>query len=89
MAAIWQLCQIMAWATGQRSAAETSLTGPVAPVLRRAAGPRPMQDGYVAYVNPSGEFNRDQRYIPTRITADGRDGYPVKPGRYRLVVARA
>ncbi|MFI1994340.1 glutathione S-transferase family protein [Actinoplanes sp. NPDC020271] len=37
----------------------------------------------------SGEFTRDQRYITTRITADGRDGYPVEPGRYRLVVARA
>src|SRR3954452_23465288 len=38
---------------------------------------------------PSGEFTRDQRYINTRITEDGRDGYPVEPGRYRLVVARA
>jgi putative glutathione S-transferase len=36
-----------------------------------------------------GEFRRDQRYISTRITADGRDGYPVEPGRYRLVVSRA
>ncbi len=42
-----------------------------------------------AYVEPSGEFTRDQRYITTRITADGRDGYPVEPGRYRLVAARA
>ncbi|HSK27989.1 MAG TPA: glutathione S-transferase C-terminal domain-containing protein [Jiangellales bacterium] len=42
-----------------------------------------------SYVNPSGEFSRDQRYITTRITADGRDGYPVEPGRYRLVVSRA
>ncbi|MGN6598847.1 MAG: glutathione S-transferase family protein [Actinomycetes bacterium] len=41
------------------------------------------------YVNPSGEFNRDQRYITTRITQDGRDGYPVEAGRYRLVAARA
>jgi putative glutathione S-transferase len=41
------------------------------------------------YVNPSGEFVRDQRYITTRITADGRDGFPVEPGRYRLVVSRA
>ena len=41
------------------------------------------------YVNPSGEFSRDQNYITTRITADGRDGYPVEPGRYRLVVSRA
>jgi glutathionyl-hydroquinone reductase len=36
-----------------------------------------------------GEFTRDQRYIGTRITADGRDGFPVEPGRYRLVVSRA
>src|ERR1044071_4156835 len=43
----------------------------------------------MAYVNPSGEFNRDQNYLSTRITADGRDGYPVEPGRYRLVVSRA
>jgi putative glutathione S-transferase len=35
------------------------------------------------------EFTRDTNYIETRITADGRDGYPVEPGRYRLVVARA
>ncbi|WP_432547482.1 glutathione S-transferase family protein [Kineococcus sp. SYSU DK004] len=41
------------------------------------------------YVNPSGGFDRDSRYITTRITADGRDGYPVEPGRYRLVVSRA
>jgi putative glutathione S-transferase len=45
--------------------------------------------GGMAYVNPSGEFNRDQHYIGTRITEDGRDGYPVEPGRYRLVVSRA
>jgi len=43
----------------------------------------------MAYVNPSGEFSRDQRYIASRITADGRDGYPVEAGRYRLVVSRA
>jgi glutathionyl-hydroquinone reductase len=36
-----------------------------------------------------GEFSRDMRYITTRITADGRDGYPVEAGRYRLVVSRA
>ena len=40
-----------------------------------------------AYVEPS--FERDTRYINTRITADGREGWPVEPGRYRLVVARA
>ncbi|MGD0082790.1 MAG: glutathione S-transferase C-terminal domain-containing protein [Acidimicrobiales bacterium] len=42
-----------------------------------------------AYVNPTGEFARDQSYITTRIASDGRDGYPVEPGRYRLVVSRA
>jgi putative glutathione S-transferase len=42
-----------------------------------------------SYVNPTGEFDRDQRYLTTRVTADGRDGYPVQPGRYRLVVSRA
>jgi putative glutathione S-transferase len=41
------------------------------------------------YVVPDGDFSRDDRYIATRITADGRDGYPVEAGRYRLVVARA
>jgi putative glutathione S-transferase len=35
------------------------------------------------------EFRRDTNYITTRITADGRDGYPVEPGRYRLIAARA
>jgi putative glutathione S-transferase len=43
----------------------------------------------MAYVAGGGEFNRDTNYITTRITADGRDGYPVEPDRYRLVVARA
>lgn len=42
-----------------------------------------------AYVTQGSEFTRDMRYIATRITADGRDGYPVEAGRYRLVVARA
>ncbi|HSE08280.1 MAG TPA: glutathione S-transferase C-terminal domain-containing protein [Nocardioidaceae bacterium] len=45
-------------------------------------------DGANGYVS-SGDFDRDTRYISTRITEDGRDGYPVEPGRYRLVVARA
>src|SRR6476661_1624510 len=35
------------------------------------------------------EFERDTRYLNTRITADGRDGFPVEPGRYRLIAARA
>jgi putative glutathione S-transferase len=37
----------------------------------------------------SGEFRRDSNYVTTRITEDGRDGYPVEQGRYRLVAARA
>ncbi|MFT3899603.1 MAG: glutathione S-transferase C-terminal domain-containing protein [Gordonia sp. (in: high G+C Gram-positive bacteria)] len=41
------------------------------------------------YVEPGREFVRDTRYIDTRITADGSDGYPVEAGRYRLVAARA
>ncbi|WP_020662196.1 glutathione S-transferase family protein [Amycolatopsis benzoatilytica] len=36
-----------------------------------------------------GEFKRDTNYVADRITADGRDGWPVEPGRYRLVIARA
>jgi glutathionyl-hydroquinone reductase len=34
-------------------------------------------------------FERDTTYIPDRVTADGRHGFPVEPDRYRLVVARA
>jgi putative glutathione S-transferase len=46
--------------------------------------------GYVADSGTtSGEFKRDSNYIQDRITADGRDGWPVEPGRYRLVAARA
>ena len=41
------------------------------------------------YVEPGGEFSRDMNYVTTRITADGRDGWPVEAGRYRLVIARA
>lgn len=37
----------------------------------------------------AGAFTRDARYIATRITADGRDGFPVEARRYRLVAARA
>jgi glutathionyl-hydroquinone reductase len=40
-------------------------------------------------VDGSGEFTRDNNYIATRITADGGQGFPVEPGRYRLVVSRA
>ncbi len=41
------------------------------------------------YVHAGADFDRDTDYITTRITADGRDGFPVEPDRYRLVVARA
>lgn len=41
------------------------------------------------YVNPGKGYERDSRYISTRITSDGREGFPVRPGRYRLVVSRA
>ncbi len=37
----------------------------------------------------SGTFDRDMNYIPDRITVDGRDGWPVEAGRYRLIVADA
>jgi glutathionyl-hydroquinone reductase len=35
-----------------------------------------------------GEFKRDTTYLNGRITEDGRDGWPLEAGRYRLVVAR-
>jgi glutathionyl-hydroquinone reductase len=41
-----------------------------------------------SYVS-SDDYNRDTRYLGTRITADGRDGWRVEPGRYRLVVSKA
>ncbi|MFB7462620.1 glutathione S-transferase family protein [Streptomyces sp. NPDC056224] len=41
------------------------------------------------YVSRGTAYLRDSRYLTTRITADGRDGYRVEPGRYRLVVSRA
>jgi putative glutathione S-transferase len=46
-------------------------------------------DDAPGYVAGGGDYDRDTRYIATRVTADGRDGFPVEPGRYRLVVARA
>lgn len=44
-----------------------------------------------AYVAGGQEFKRDTNYITDRITADGAGAgnWPVEPGRYRLVVARA
>ena len=43
--------------------------------------------GAMSYVED--DFDRDTDYIEDRVTADGRDGWPVQPDRYRLVVARA
>ncbi|MFT3662200.1 MAG: glutathione S-transferase C-terminal domain-containing protein [Gordonia sp. (in: high G+C Gram-positive bacteria)] len=45
--------------------------------------------GQGSYVLADQPYERDTRYIETRITRDGRDGYPVEPGRYRLVVSYA
>ena len=48
-----------------------------------------------AYVAAGAEFKRDTNYIEDRITADGAPrrnggpGWPVEPGRYRLIAARA
>jgi putative glutathione S-transferase len=36
-----------------------------------------------------GAFERDTTYLTDRITADGHGDWPVEPGRYHLVVARA
>ncbi|YAL84435.1 glutathione S-transferase family protein [Dermacoccaceae bacterium W4C1] len=35
------------------------------------------------------EYQRDTQYLSDRITVDGQDGWPVEPGRYRLIAARA
>ncbi|MFI2376869.1 glutathione S-transferase family protein [Streptomyces sp. NPDC018964] len=35
------------------------------------------------------KFRRSKAHFADRITADGRDGWPVEAGRYRLVVSRA
>jgi putative glutathione S-transferase len=39
-------------------------------------------------MSTTGEFQRDTTYLDGRITADGRDGWPLAADRYRLVVAR-
>lgn len=41
------------------------------------------------YVASGQEYVRDTHYLSTRVTRDGRDGYPVEAGRYRLIAARA
>lgn len=42
----------------------------------------------MSYVE-TGSFERDTAYITDRITRDGSSGFPVEPGRYRLIAARA
>ncbi|MGW3206932.1 glutathione S-transferase family protein [Streptomyces sp. NPDC001135] len=44
-------------------------------------------DGNRAYGHKT--FSRSRSHFTDRITADGRDGWPVEGGRYRLVVSRA
>ncbi|MEV5148700.1 glutathione S-transferase C-terminal domain-containing protein [Streptomyces sp. NPDC052727] len=44
-------------------------------------------DGNRAYGHRT--FRRSRSHFPDRITVDGRDGWPVEAGRYRLVVSRA
>ena len=41
------------------------------------------------HTDSSGEFKRSRSHFADRITADGRDGWPVEAGRYRLVVSKA
>ncbi|MBO0709625.1 MAG: glutathione S-transferase family protein, partial [Candidatus Dormibacteraeota bacterium] len=57
-----------------------------------------MSEEQTAYVEEGQEFTRDMNYIPDRITKDARTPesgpqdvplWPVEPGRYRLIAARA
>ncbi|WP_182111575.1 MULTISPECIES: glutathione S-transferase family protein [unclassified Actinotalea] len=41
------------------------------------------------YAVKGSDYQRDTRYLTDRITTDARDGWPVEPGRYRLIAARA
>ncbi|MBX9245677.1 glutathione S-transferase C-terminal domain-containing protein [Actinotalea ferrariae] len=52
-------------------------------------GDRPEHSRGGTYTVPGTDYQRDTRYITDRITADARHGWPVEPGRYRLVAARA
>jgi putative glutathione S-transferase len=47
-----------------------------------------MADDDGSYVEQGKSFDRDMNYIPDRITRDGPQ-WPVEPGRYRLVAAKA
>ncbi|WP_229051396.1 glutathione S-transferase family protein [Aeromicrobium sp. Leaf350] len=50
--------------------------------------PTPDHSTSGAYVKAGAEFDRDMDYIPDRITRDS-EQWPVEPGRYRLVAAKA
>ncbi|PWI40938.1 glutathione S-transferase C-terminal domain-containing protein [Streptomyces sp. ICBB 8177] len=52
-----------------------------------SASDTPGEDGNTEYGRKS--FKRSKSHFADRITADGRDGWPVEAGRYRLVVSRA
>jgi len=41
-----------------------------------------------SYVESGQEYSRDMKYLPDRITRDS-EQWPVEPGRYRLIAARA
>src|SRR5699024_5597247 len=60
---------------------------------RRPEGTRVMttqeNSTHGTYVVKGASFDRDMNYIDARITRDGRDGWPVEAGRYRLIAARA
>ena len=63
--------------------------------VHRAAGAavgearRVSDDKGSGYVTSGQEYSRDTNYITDRITSDGSGPWPVEPGRYRLVIARA
>ncbi|MCT1766561.1 glutathione S-transferase C-terminal domain-containing protein [Brevibacterium casei] len=48
-----------------------------------------MSNDTAAYVNVGEEYNRDTNYIEDRILDDPDARWPVEPGRYRLIAARA
>ena len=53
---------------------------------------RPEHSKGGVYSRKGEEFDRDTRYIATRVKRtvdDGEDAVPVEPGRYRLIAARA
>ncbi len=55
--------------------------------MTAAQDPGPGTDGIQR--GSDGSYSRDTRYLNARITVDGADGWPVEPGRYRLIAARA